>query len=53
MLLSGTHVCGEEGGGSETLTLLKGSVLPEMYQCQPASPTEAVKFACAEDVRAA
>lgn len=53
MPLSGTCVCVGEDGGSETLTLLKGSVLPEMYQCQPASSTEAVQLACAEDVRAA
>lgn len=53
MLLSGTCACGEEGGGSETLRILKGSVLPEPYQCQAASPAEAVQLACAEDVRAA
>jgi len=53
MLLSDTCVCGEEGGGSDILTLLKGSFLPELYQCQPASSTEAVRVACAEDVRAA
>lgn len=51
MLLFGTCVCDEEGGGSETLTILKGPVFPKLCQCQPASPTEEARLACA-DVRA-